>query len=216
MTTAATSPSRKEALLEVAANLFYEQGYNATGIKQIIDEAGIAKGTFYSHFKSKEDLGVAWLQQRHLLWNSWRDAYLAEHANTPYEKILALFDYIKKWMDESNCRGCAFLNTMAEVPDFNSPMREEVRIHKRDLLNFVRSLVDAHLMTKANSEKRQHIARTLFLLMESSIVEYQNFREDWTVACAKKAARTTLINCPIQKPLFFALFRPTGRLPFNK
>jgi AcrR family transcriptional regulator len=32
----------KEKLLEVASDLFYRQGYNATGIQQIIDEAGVS------------------------------------------------------------------------------------------------------------------------------------------------------------------------------
>jgi hypothetical protein len=94
-------------------------------------------------------------------------------------------------MDRSECRGCAFLNTMAEVPDHESPMRREVRSHKPDLLQYIRSLVDAHLPAES-SEKRQQISRTLFLLTESAIVEYQNFREDWTIAAAKKAARATL------------------------
>lgn len=192
MTKETNSNSRKDALLEVAATLFYEQGYNATGIKQIIDEAQIAKGTFYSHFKSKEELGVAWLQHRHHLWNGWRDAYIDTNARTPLEKILALFDYIKKWMDESDCRGCAFLNTMAEIPDFDSPMRKEVRLHKKDLLNYIRSLVDEHL-SSASSDKRQHAARSIFLLTESAIVEYQNFREEWVITAAKKAARQSLL-----------------------
>lgn len=50
--------SKRDELIEIASKLFYQQGYQATGIKQIIDEAGIAKGTFYSHFKSKEELGL--------------------------------------------------------------------------------------------------------------------------------------------------------------
>ena len=59
-----SSPKREE-LIEIASRLFYEQGYGATGIKQVIEEAGIAKGTFYSHFRSKEDLGLEWLKLRH-------------------------------------------------------------------------------------------------------------------------------------------------------
>lgn len=51
--------TRKAALLEVAAHLFHEQGFHSAGIKQIIDEAGIDKETFYSHFTSREEVGTA-------------------------------------------------------------------------------------------------------------------------------------------------------------
>jgi hypothetical protein len=84
MPTLETPKSKRDELLEIASRLFYEQGYHRTGVKQIIDEAGIAKGTFYSHFKSKEDLAVAWLKLRHTSWNSMMDQYLAErNSNDP-------------------------------------------------------------------------------------------------------------------------------------
>lgn len=45
-----------EGILETAAQPFYRQGYQATSINQIIAEAGVAKGSFYAHFPSKDDL----------------------------------------------------------------------------------------------------------------------------------------------------------------
>ena len=58
----------KERILEKTFALFHKQGYNATGINQIIEEAQVAKASFYYHFKSKEDLCVAFLEQRHSFW----------------------------------------------------------------------------------------------------------------------------------------------------
>jgi AcrR family transcriptional regulator len=46
----------KEQILETAKMLFFQDGYEHTAIQKIIDEIQIAKGTFYHHFKSKEDL----------------------------------------------------------------------------------------------------------------------------------------------------------------
>ena len=46
----------RKKIVDTAARLFYEQGYNSTGINQIIAEAGIAKASLYAHFSSKEDL----------------------------------------------------------------------------------------------------------------------------------------------------------------
>src|SRR3990170_8711751 len=46
----------RDRIIDTALRLFYEQGYLATGINQIIAESQVAKATFYSHFSSKENL----------------------------------------------------------------------------------------------------------------------------------------------------------------
>jgi len=49
----------REQLVECAARLFLEKGYNATGINEIINCAGMSKGSFYFYFSSKKDLAIA-------------------------------------------------------------------------------------------------------------------------------------------------------------
>lgn len=44
----------KQALLRIAYGLFISRGYENTSVDDIIEEAGIAKGTYYYHFESKE------------------------------------------------------------------------------------------------------------------------------------------------------------------
>lgn len=46
----------KERILNVASRLFKKNGFTATGIDQIMKEAGLTAGAFYAHFKSKKDL----------------------------------------------------------------------------------------------------------------------------------------------------------------
>jgi len=47
---------RREAIVVAATECFAEKGYHATSISDIIDSAGIARGTFYLYFKSKHDI----------------------------------------------------------------------------------------------------------------------------------------------------------------
>lgn len=54
---------RKRHVLRVAQRLFIEQGFPATSIQHILDEANISKGTFYNYFKSKDDCLKAILQK---------------------------------------------------------------------------------------------------------------------------------------------------------
>lgn len=47
---------RKKELIKIAYNLFITKGYENTSVDEIISVAGIAKGTYYYHFESKEQM----------------------------------------------------------------------------------------------------------------------------------------------------------------
>ncbi|PJJ30620.1 TetR/AcrR family transcriptional regulator [Lacrimispora celerecrescens] len=55
---------RKNEILDAAADLFNSDGYDGTTISAIIEKAGIARGTIYYHFKSKEDILDALIDRR--------------------------------------------------------------------------------------------------------------------------------------------------------
>lgn len=46
----------KGRILNVASRLFKKNGFTATGIDKVMEEAGLTAGAFYAHFKSKKDL----------------------------------------------------------------------------------------------------------------------------------------------------------------
>ena len=177
------SSSKRDELVDIASALFYSQGYGATGIKQIIDTAKIAKGTFYSHFTSKEEVGLAWLKKRHTVWNSWLDARLDE-AGSAGNKLLVAFDFLESWMAECDFRGCAFLNTLAEVPDPAHAMRLEVLAHKKELQSKIQALAVEHFADKP-AGYGEHKGTIIFLLFEGSLVEAQNFRDVSPIVSAK-------------------------------
>ncbi|MDF1814780.1 MAG: TetR/AcrR family transcriptional regulator [Verrucomicrobiales bacterium] len=184
------SHSKRDEILEVASRLFYEQGYNATGIKQIIEEAGAAKGTFYSHFKSKEELGLAWLKARHITWNQWLSDAI-DQKNSAGEKLLGIFDFLGDWMVDCDYRGCAFLNTLCELPNSGAPLRKEISSHKSELHKLIQTLVAEH-HRKLTKKQTDAIGTVLFLLFEGTLVELQNFREPWPLVEARKQAESML------------------------
>lgn len=182
--------SKRDELVDIASALFYEQGYGATGIKQIIDTAKIAKGTFYSHFDSKEELGLAWLKNRHAVWNSWLNARL-DKSKSAESKLLALFDFLESWMAECSFRGCAFLNTLAEVPDPIHAMRLEVLAHKKELQSKIESLAVEHFSDKP-AAYGEHKGTIIFLLFEGSLVEAQNYRDVSPIVSAREEVKNLL------------------------
>ena len=47
---------RKQELIDAAERLFMERGYEATAVSDIVQEVGVAQGTFYYYFPSKEEI----------------------------------------------------------------------------------------------------------------------------------------------------------------
>ena len=58
----------RRRLLDSADALFYEGGIRATGVEVLAKRAGVTKMTLYSHFASKDDLVVAYLERRDRRW----------------------------------------------------------------------------------------------------------------------------------------------------
>jgi AcrR family transcriptional regulator len=59
------SDRTSRAILDTAYTLFNSQGYAATSMRQIAEGAGLAPGSIYNHFSSKEDMFAAIILQRH-------------------------------------------------------------------------------------------------------------------------------------------------------
>jgi len=181
---------KRQELIEIASKLFYEQGYGATGIKQVIEEAEIAKGTFYSHFRSKEDLGLAWLKARHLYWSELLEERIGNLEGAA-AKLGACFEFLREWMQDCGYRGCAFINTMAETPQADSPMRAEVSAHKLGLRRKFEGLAIEHF-TELSEEAARSKGRFLLVLFEGALVEAQLTRELWPIDAAIQEVRSQL------------------------
>src|SRR6202049_2358572 len=61
---APTRDKRREAILKVAREVFFEQGYSAASMSTIAARLGGSKGTLYNYFKNKEDLFEAQVRER--------------------------------------------------------------------------------------------------------------------------------------------------------
>ena len=61
--------ARREAILDVAEQVFLEEGFDAASMSTIAARVGGSKGTLYNYFRSKDDLFAAYVQ-RHCAWQS--------------------------------------------------------------------------------------------------------------------------------------------------
>ena len=79
--------SRRDELVETALDLFYRNGFHATGIDRILAEAGVAKMTLYKHFRSKDDLIVAALERRDERFRAWFQGTVEREARSRGEPV---------------------------------------------------------------------------------------------------------------------------------
>ncbi len=188
MSEVSQSPGLQHRILETASRLFYEQGYHATGINQIISEAQVAKASFYHHYASKEILCVAYLHKRKYDW--MRRLYKhVDQYNKPKRRVLALFDFLEEWIKSVHYRGCAFLNILSEFPVSDGIIREEVKIQKTALRDYIYSLVETAMTDKIIEKDILQRANLVYLLFEGAIVESQNFRDLWPIQTARDSMR---------------------------
>lgn len=165
--------SPRKRILETASNLFHQQGFNSTGVNQIINEANVAKASFYQHFKSKDNLCVEFLNARHEFWFSELLKFVAKSKNSK-EKVLLAFDFIISMNEKENYRGCSFLNILSEISKEQKDILKVIQMHKTDLQIFFQKNIDDELLST-------HV----YLLFESSIIESQLFRSNKIVYKSK-------------------------------
>jgi AcrR family transcriptional regulator len=162
----------RSRIVDTASRLFYTQGYNSTGINQVIKEAGVAKASLYQHFPSKEDLLAEYLKVTSVSTNEVLQSVADKYGN-PREKILGLFDFLLKLTKQTEFQGCNFLNVAAEIPKDNLKVRALIKKQK----NFIRKMF-TDLLTPMGKED---IADELYILFDAALVSSKVYGEVWPV-----------------------------------
>jgi len=119
----------RERLISTASDLFYQNGYNNTGINEVIEKANVAKASLYTHFKTKDDLCIAYLQDKEDKFLSELKASLKGKPKGKLQ-ILGLFDHLREVYRQDDFKDNCCINILAEIPKEKRKIREEVSKHK--------------------------------------------------------------------------------------
>jgi TetR/AcrR family transcriptional repressor of nem operon len=117
--------STREAVIAAAMRLIPVHGYNAMALDDVLRESGVGKGNFYYHFKSKEDLGHAILDQ---IVDGFLERTLApcfaDPDGAPLGQIRCFLDRVVEAQRERNCvGGCVMGNLASELSDIHEGFR---------------------------------------------------------------------------------------------
>lgn len=175
--------SKRDQLIDTALEMFYRQGFNATGIDKILAEARVAKMTLYKHFRSKDELIEAALKRRDERFRDWLSGYVEKHTATPREQLLALFDAYRKWFSRAEFRGCMFLNASAEFAGIDQTICGVAATHMQLTHAYIRGLAAG-----AGAHHPDQLADELTLLLEGAVGCAQISSDPTWAERAKRAA----------------------------
>lgn len=176
-------PTKRDELVQKALQVFYRNGFHATGMDMLVAETGISKTSMYKHFRTKEDLILAVLRLRDEQFRNWLYRRMEQQADTPLGQLLAMFDALREWFEEPGYRGCMFIKASSEYQDAGHLIHRQSADHKRLLHEHVAALAD-----KAGLTDPDAVARQLLLLKEGAIVTAHLGHTENPAQDAKEAA----------------------------
>lgn len=179
---------RKQLLIDTAYRLFNEHGYHATGIDLVLAESGVSKATLYKHFRSKDELILAVLQQRHEQQIALIQQTLEQARGKEEPPALAVFDALDNWFQSEGFFGCNFINASAEYAQEDDAIHQLAAWHKARVQRLIEDSLGTH------GEDKAALAAQLSLLVDGAIV-YAHTRGDKNAAkLAKKMAARLLAS----------------------
>ncbi|GAA1216280.1 transcriptional regulator, TetR family [Prauserella alba] len=152
-------------ILEVASELFYEQGIHPVGVDTIAAESKVTKPILYKNFGNKDGLVAAYLRHRHDTWWPVLEAAIAA-AEKP--RALAFFDVYAEDA-KTITRGCAYLNAAAELAE-EHPAYSVIRRHKHLVRTRLAELIAEDL---PDTPDPGSLADHLFLLLEGAFAHHR-------------------------------------------
>lgn len=114
----------KTRILEAAEPIMIAKGFHALGIAEVLEAAKVPKGSFYHHFASKEDFGVALVAHYAGGHNAFMREFFQRGDLKPSDRILAWFGMgLSRAVERAYGPLCLICKLSAEVSTFGEPMR---------------------------------------------------------------------------------------------
>jgi AcrR family transcriptional regulator len=163
--TAGTAGSARRRILDSAYDLFARRGVRGVGVDEVVQGASVAKATLYRHFRTKDDLVLAFLAEREQLWTlGFVELEARRRGLTPEERLLAIFDVFDEWFRRDDFEACSFINVLLEMGAEHPAGKASI-----DYLENIRAVIRG-LAAEAGLRDPEEFARSWHILMKGSII----------------------------------------------
>jgi len=112
------SKETQDLIINTSFELFYEKGYNATSIPDIMKKTSLSKGAFYHHFKNKNEIGKRVIEVilRKRIKEGFINPLNETHNGTVPDLLLEVFTKrIKNYSEREKALGCPANNLVGEI-----------------------------------------------------------------------------------------------------
>ena len=154
----------RERIIDTAAQLFRERGFEGIGVADLMKEAGLTHGGFYGHFSSKEDL-ITEASARALMRSLARFTKVAERA--PSDPLPAIASaYLTSRHRDKPGEGCLLAALGSDVSRQGPTVRRAVTDHLRSAVDLLATLIPG----KSKAARRQKAISTYATLVGAMVM----------------------------------------------
>ena len=172
-----TRTETRDRLVEAAADLFLKQGYHATGVAQILREAGAKSGSLYHFFPTKEDLLLAVLERyQDMLYEAVMDPVF-ERVSDPLERVFGVLDGYRQMLLYTECsQGCPIGNLALELSDTHPAARNLIAANFTGWRDAVKKCLDDASDRFPEHVDTEELATFVLTTMEGAVMLARSYR----------------------------------------
>ena len=158
----------KNRIIKCSAELFFRNGYNATGISEILKAAEIPKGSFYFHFDSKKSVAKSVAVYYEKILTDWIMDYYSKYEGAEFiEKFIG--SMIEK-AENNEYYGCPLTTIGQELAFFEPDIAENYNKSLEKLITLFKSIFKRYGLSDEESEIK---GKKAFVIYEGFLVYYR-------------------------------------------
>jgi TetR/AcrR family transcriptional regulator, transcriptional repressor for nem operon len=194
----------RERLIESAINLVLTSGYNAIGVKEICEHAGVQKGSFYHFFPSKGELVIEalnrqWARQTQLLLDP-----VFNESIPPLDRIVKMFEVMSEHQVHlkqtyGRVYGCPFGNLAQELSTHDEALRNTLTFIFQSWAGYIEgALSEAIAMDDLpiTTPIRQN-AQSILAYLQGLMLMAKTFNDPYLIQQGAANAKMMIPNSPI-------------------
>jgi TetR/AcrR family transcriptional regulator, transcriptional repressor for nem operon len=167
----------RERIVEAARELFFKQGYAATGIAQILKEAGANSGSLYHFFPSKDDLLVAVLEKYQGMLEPQVLKPAFTRTSDPIKRLFAVLEGYRLLLEATHFElGCPIGNLALEVSNNQPEARRLIIENFRAWCDAIRQLIEEAADRFPSDIEPSALATHVLATMEGSVMLARAYR----------------------------------------
>lgn len=168
--------STRSRILEMGAQAIAEKSFNSCGLAEILQRAGVPKGSFYHHFGSKEDFGVALIEKEIEDYLELLRPLLSDRRRSPLQRLRAVFELSREQcLQHGAARQCLIPKLALETSQLSEPVHAAVKCAYDQwsalLARVIREAQAAGELSRTHDPDR--LADVLVMLWEGATIRMQ-------------------------------------------